>query len=210
MSEPEIIHNPVTGETLFVLESTPEIFRFAYRLGPGGAVSAAHYHPSQQQKITVLAGRLHCRVGRAEREFGAGDSIVIPAGVAHDQWNPTATEVIAIEEHRPGHRIHAMFRVVFALARDGRTDRRGFPRPLVAAAFLAAFKDVARPAKLTLRVCLALLAPVSRLLGYGRLMDRYLREFETGPARGQRGPLPGPTAADRELWRNMQRLLAER
>jgi quercetin dioxygenase-like cupin family protein len=192
MKEQEIIHNPVTGETLYVLESTPEVFKIAFRLRPGGAVAAAHYHPSQEQKISVLAGELHCRVGRERIVIRAGETARIPPGTVHDQSNPTETEAVAIEELRPGARAHTMFRVLFALAWDGRTNSRGYPDLLIAAAFLEEFNDVVRPARSSERALFALLAPVSRLLGYGRVLERYLREFESGPARGNLGPVPPP------------------
>lgn len=204
MKPQEIIHNPVTGETLYVLESTPEVFKAAYRLRPGGAVAAAHYHPSHEQSITVLAGELHCRVGRERCVVRAGETLRIPPGTRHDQSNPGAEEVIAIEELRPGARFRTMFRVVFALAWDGRTNSRGYPDLMIGAAFLDEFKDVLRPARRRERILFALLAPVSRLLGHDRILARYLREFEAGPARGHLAAPPWREPADArreaEFW----------
>lgn len=181
----EVIHNPVTGETLLVMESSADVFKFAVHFRPGGATAAAHIHPTQWQTITVLSGELHCRTGRKRQVIRAGESVKIAPGAAHTQWNPTEHETIAVEELRPADRFHLFFRIVFALAWDGRTNAEGVPDPLIGAAFLAEFKDVLRPARLRHRIFFGLLAPVSRLLGYGEIIRGYIREFESSPARGQ-------------------------
>ena len=47
----EVITNPITGEVIRVLESTPDLFRFEFVLLPHGTVAGAHQHPYQQQTI---------------------------------------------------------------------------------------------------------------------------------------------------------------
>ena len=180
----EIIHNPITGETLYVLESTAETFKFEFRLRPGGVVAGEHIHPTQQQTITVLSGELHCQAGKNQYVIRADESVTIPPGMTHSQWNPTNTEVFAIKELRPAGRFHHMFRTVFALARNGRTNAKGVPRPLIGAAFMAEFKDVIRPARLRHRLIFGLLAPLCRLLGYRQIIRNYITEFELNAERG--------------------------
>lgn len=182
MNKEQII-NPITGETLHILESTNEVFKFQYQLEPHGAIASEHVHPAQQQTITVVAGELHCRVGDRQIVIRAGESVTIPAGVVHDQWNPTEKEVIAIEEYHPAGRIHQMFQTLFALARDGETDDKGVPYPLIGAAFVAEFADVIRPARLRHRLIFGWLGSISRLFGYGKIIRGYLNNFESSSQR---------------------------
>lgn len=178
-TDQEIIFNPVTGERLLVLESTAEVFRVGFSISPQSEIAGEHSHPFQKQKITVTAGELHCRINGINHVLHAGDSATIPAGARHFQSNPTDFEARAIEEFRPAGRSHNMFRVVFALAQDGKTNRQGVPYPLIGAAFVAEFKDTVRVSSLKLRLLFGLLAPISRLFGYRRTIRDYIERFET-------------------------------
>lgn len=173
----EVLRNPVTGETMKVLESNRNVFKVEYNLRQGGAAPTAHYHPWQEQIISVLAGELHCRVGKETVILRAGDSARVPPGVTHTQWNQAETEVVAVEEMRPALRTHNLFRVLFALARDGRTDSKGLPKPLIGAAFTSVFRDEGTPSSIGLRFLFGALRPLSRLLGYERLIREYLKKF---------------------------------
>jgi mannose-6-phosphate isomerase-like protein (cupin superfamily) len=115
----EVLTNPVTGETMRVLESNAEVFKIQYDLELGGAVPAVHFHPHQTQIISVIEGELHCQAGDRIVVLRPGESVEIPPRTIHTQWNPTETTAVAIEELRPALRTHNLFRVMFALARDG-------------------------------------------------------------------------------------------
>lgn len=174
----ETIHNPVTGETLYVLESTTEVFCIEYTIDPGSSIAAEHIHPFQEQTVYVIQGELGCRVNGVDSVLRVGDSAKIPAGTPHFQWNPTDTEARAIEEIRPAGRIHNLFRVAFTLAREGKTNRKGVPKPLIGAALVAEFRDVARPTAIGLRLLFDMLGPISYLLGYRRIIREYIAKFE--------------------------------
>lgn len=174
----ETIHNPVTGETLYVLESNEDVFRIEYAIDPQSSIAAEHIHPYQQQTIRVIEGKLGIRANGRESLLEVGDSLEILAGTAHFQFNPTDSETRAIEEHRPARRIHNFFRVLFALAREGRTDQKGVPTPLIGAAFAREFKDVVRPSSIGLRLLFGALGPVSEILGYRRVIRDYIQRFE--------------------------------
>ena len=174
----ETIHNPVTGETLYVLESTEECFRFEYEIEPGAEIAAEHVHPNLEQRIQVVEGSLGCRIDGVERTLQAGQYAIVPPGAAHFQWNPTNTPTRAIEEYRPAGDAHNFFRVAFALARDGHTNRKGVPKPLIGAALLSEFKGFVRPTSVYLRILFTVLGPVSRLLGYHETICGYLTRFE--------------------------------
>lgn len=171
---PEVISNPITGEVIKVLESTPEVFRMEFVLLPHGAVAASHAHPVQQT-IEARIGTLHTSVEGTRHVLQPGQAVTIAAGQTHAQWNPADTEVWAIEEYRPAGRMHDFFRVLFGMARDGLTDKKGVPRPLLASALFAEFRDSVLPGRRIDRILLAAIRPLARLAGSDRVIQAYLR-----------------------------------
>ena len=55
---------------------------------PGWPIASLHLHRADDEAWIVLEGRLGFRVGDAEREVGAGDSILVERGTPHSYWNP--------------------------------------------------------------------------------------------------------------------------
>jgi quercetin dioxygenase-like cupin family protein len=176
----QTLENPVTGEVLEVLESTPAVFKCQYSLRPHGEIAGSHFHPGKEQRVTVLSGEMHLRINGVEQVVRAGETAFVPAGASHFQWNPTDAELTAIEEIRPAGRIHEFFSVLFGLARDGKTDSQGRPSLLLAAALFSEFRDSIRQAEVGTRVLLDALAPIASVLGYRRQLEPYSR---SGPTR---------------------------
>jgi quercetin dioxygenase-like cupin family protein len=174
----EKIQNPITGETLYILESNENVFRIEYVIDPRGEIAAEHIHPAQEQTIHVIEGTLGCRINGLTRILTAGQSVVIPPGTPHSQWNPTDLHARAIEEIRPGGKAHSFFRVFFALARDGHTTAKSIPKPLIGAAFIDEFKDFVIVRSIGLRTMFRFVRPISRLLGYQKLVRQYIRDLE--------------------------------
>ena len=174
----EMIRNPVTGETLYVLESTSEVFRVEFAIEPGASMGEEHLHPNQQKSIRVTQGALGISSAGKNAVLQEGETVVVPPREPHFQWNPTRETAWAIEEIRPSGKAHAYFRVAFALARDGMTDSRGVPPPLIGAAMMDEFGSFARPTSTRLRVLFKLLNPISRFLGYGKLIREYIERTD--------------------------------
>jgi quercetin dioxygenase-like cupin family protein len=172
----EVLENPVTGESMRILESSPRTFRAQYSLRPHGEIPGEHFHPHKEQMISVLSGEMHLRVNGEHRIVRAGQTTVIPVGARHFQWNPCDSEAVVTEEIRPAGRIHDFFKVLFGLARDGKTDVNGYPSLVLSAALFAEFKDSIRPAPLGLRLVIGVLGPVALASGYRRQVERYLHE----------------------------------
>lgn len=170
----EILENPITGERMRILESTPERFKVHYSLRPHGEIAGEHFHPRMEQRVTVVSGEMHLRVAGEHCVLRAGESTTVPPGAHHFQWNPCDSEVIAIEEVYPPGRLHDFFSVLFRLARDGKTNSQGRPSLFMAAALFAEFKDSIRQAPIGMRLGLDALAPIASLLGYRRQIERYL------------------------------------
>jgi quercetin dioxygenase-like cupin family protein len=172
----EILTNPVTGESLQILESTPRAFKIQYSLRPHGQIPGEHLHPGKEQRVTILSGEMHLRINGEHRVVRAGESATVPAGAPHFQWNPCDSEVVAIEEVCPAGRLHEFFFVLFRLAQAGKTDSQGRPSLLLAAVLFSEFRDSIRQAAFGPRLLLDALAPVAVALGYRRQLDPYLEE----------------------------------
>jgi quercetin dioxygenase-like cupin family protein len=170
----ETLDNPVTGESMRILESSPQAFRAQYSLRPHGEIPGEHFHPHKEQTISVLSGEMHLRVDGEHRILRAGQTTTLPPGARHFQWNPSDDEAIVIEEIRPAGRIHDFFKVLFGLARDGRTDANGYPPIVLGAAVFAEFKDSIRPGPLGLRLLIGVLGPIASAFGYRGELQKYL------------------------------------
>lgn len=136
----DTVENPVTGERFtFVLtgrETDGELLRIDFSMRAGGFVPARHIHPRQEERFTIVAGRL--RFWRDGRTFDAadGDVVAVPPGAAHRLWNPTGAEARVVIEFRPAGRQERALEVLCALGRAGGLTRRGIPRNPLRAAVL--------------------------------------------------------------------------
>jgi quercetin dioxygenase-like cupin family protein len=182
----ETIENPVTRERLVFLmtaqETNGELLRVEHVFAPGGSVPAAHLHPHQVERFEVLSGSPCFRIGDEERTARPGDVVAVAAGTPHTWWNAGDDETRVLIEFRPALRTEEIFEILFALGRDGRLNRRSVPNPFLGAVIAREFEQEAgvAPTKeilLTrlppplLRLVIAVLAPLGRLLGYGRLLQ---------------------------------------
>ena len=169
----QTIENPVTGERVVFRTTSADTKGEAVVIDvfvePDGFV-AAHVHPRQEERFRVLAGTLALRVGREEVVARPGDRVVVPAGTAHRFWNAGDERAHFVCEVRPALRFESLLETMFALAADGKTNRKGMPNPFRLAVIAQAHFDTVRlpfPPAWTQRFGLALGAPLGRLLGYG-------------------------------------------
>src|SRR4051794_38814883 len=75
------------GERLTVVSHTPECLRVEGEWAPGGPAPLPHLHPHQDERFTVLEGRLDVEIGGARRVLCAGDVLDIPRGTSHRMHN---------------------------------------------------------------------------------------------------------------------------
>ena len=167
------ISNPVTGEHL-VFHRTAGMTNGEYVLieatvQPDGFVAAGHVHPLQSERFEVLSGTLGLRIGRRTLIAGAGDTATVPPGTAHRFWNAGPGEVRFLCEVRPALAFEQLLETMFALAEDGKTNKKGMPNALRLAVIAKAHFDVVRlpyvPAALQ-RVGLVAGAALGRAFGY--------------------------------------------
>jgi quercetin dioxygenase-like cupin family protein len=169
----ELYENPVTGERVVVRvpprQSNGHLLVADLDVRSGGSVAGAHAHPVASETFTVVRGVLGVRHGGRELRAGPGARLRVPAGVVHEVWNAGAEEARVVVEVQPGERWAQLIRQRFLLAQDGRTDARGRPRPLQAAALGWELDDVVRfatfPRPLR-RLLVAALYPLARATGH--------------------------------------------
>ena len=123
--------NPATGEwityTALAADSDGQLVRFTWRSVPGGVITE-HIHPRQEERFTILAGEAHFTLNGAELVAGAGETVVVPAGVPHSEGNPGPGEIEGVVELRPALRTKEWHEALAGLVADGKTTPRGAPR----------------------------------------------------------------------------------
>ena len=169
----QTLRNEVTGETLVFRTTAAEtdgasVVVEAF-VEPDGAVAAAHVHPRQEERFEVLAGELEFRVGSETLVARAGDRILVPAGTPHRFENVGAETAHFVCEVSPALGFEQLIETMFALAADGKVNRRGLPNPLRLAVIARHhFEDVRLPfpPAWLQRLGLAMGSPLGRLLGF--------------------------------------------
>lgn len=184
MPEERTIHNPVTGERWTALVRGTDTGGTHVKgrglLPPGTRPPGIHRHPHQDERVTVLSGRVCVRVGKETRECGPGDSVFLPRGVWHDFWVVGDEPAETIGEAEPALGIEMILVTLAGLAREGKTDKRGRPRLLQGAVLGTFFGEVAEfrtPPPAVQRLVLPPLAALGRRRG---LRPYYDRHFEAG------------------------------
>jgi len=174
----DTIHNPVTGERITFLATSADTDGEAVVIEtvvqPKGCVAAAHVHPSQTERFAVVSGRLGVKAGGKKHTLDAGQFVTVEPGTAHRFWNAGEEPVRFVCEVRPALQFESLIETMFALAADGKTNRKGMPNPFRLAVIANHHFDTVRlplvPAALQ-KASLACGAPLGRLLGYAPVYE---------------------------------------
>ncbi len=170
----DVIENPITGERIVFRKTSHDTGGQAVVIEtivqPNGFVAAAHVHPAQEERFEVLCGSVGFRIGRKKTVVGPGARLTVPSGTPHRFWNAGDEVAHFVCEVRPALQFESLLETMFALAADGKTNRKGMPHPLRLAVIANAHFDTVRlpfPPAILQRIALAIGAPVGRLCGYG-------------------------------------------
>lgn len=182
----QLIANPITGERITFVETVHDTtgtrMRFDCRVSPGGARLPAHVHRASAEHFAVLSGTLGVMLGGRTDLLRAGQSIVLPAMIAHQWWNAGDGDVHFLVTVTPPHNIETVLEVICAMAQTGRLNRRCMPKCPLELAHLALFSEcylAGIPISLQ-RGALTLLAGLGALLGYRPDLAAY-RHIEKSP-----------------------------
>jgi len=172
--------NAATGEriefTATAGESAEDVLRFNWRSMPGGAITE-HIHPRQEERFIIKAGEARFTLNGQERVVGAGQTLVVAAGVRHAQRNAGSVAVEGVVELRPALQSKQMHEAFAGLVADGRTTPRGAPKnPLQLGATFWHFRHESRATSPPIWVQNLVLPPLSalaRVFGVRPLYDRW-------------------------------------
>ena len=71
-----------------------------------GVTSEAHRHPNCTETVHLLSGSIEQRRGSDWLTLGAGDTILVPAGVPHQTHNSGADPAVMIIAYSSGTRVY--------------------------------------------------------------------------------------------------------
>ncbi len=119
MTSTDELHDHRTGQHLTFQPSAPcddgSRLDVEVRLDPGGRVPT-HAHLRQDERLTLIAGSIHVRIGQLERTLQPGDAIDVPRRVRHTVRNAGDTEAHFLLQVRPARRMQAALRALFAIS----------------------------------------------------------------------------------------------
>ena len=144
-------------------------------VAPGGGV-ASHVHPYQTEEFEVLSGSVEFRRNGEKVVAHERDSVTIEPGTIHRFKNVGAYEARFTTKVSPALEFESFLETMFALAADGKTNKKGLPNPFQLAVIAKHhFDDVRLPFPPRSRRRLSRPAPRSVDWSATRLSTRPLR-----------------------------------
>jgi quercetin dioxygenase-like cupin family protein len=160
-----VIHNPVSGERIVIRTSAAEtngqLLVFDLTLPPGGHVPARHAHPIQEERFTVLEGRMRFSFAGKTRVVKPGERVVVPKGEAHWFGNPGPEPSLARVEVRPALRTQEFFEANETIAQAGHFLGTRLPRLSDLAAVLLEYEREVSVPNVPASVVRRVLAPLA-------------------------------------------------
>jgi len=139
------------------------VLAFDLFLPPGGHVPAGHVHPVQEERFTVVAGRMRFRLGRRTILASPGDTVRIPPGTPHWFGNAGADVALTRVEVRPALRMEELLHWTGRLGADGHLLGTHIPRLSDLALVLLEFQRELAVPNVPAFLVRALMAPVAWL-----------------------------------------------
>lgn len=109
-------------------ESKGELMRAELTISPSVYRMQMHYHPVQEETISVITGELNLICNGREIVLFAGESYTVPPNASHKYWNGSGAETTAIIELRPALKSEFYLETIYALNVKGKTNSKtGLP-----------------------------------------------------------------------------------
>lgn len=167
-----VIENPISGERIVIRESGwqtgGKLLAFDLFLPPGGHVPAGHVHPIQEERFTVVAGRMRFRLGRRTIHAGPGETVLVAPGTPHWFGNDGGEVAHLRVEVRPALRMEEFFEKTEAMGRAGNFLGSRLPRLSDLVVLLVEFQQEVAVPHAPAFLVKALLAPLAWLGRRGR------------------------------------------
>lgn len=154
----EYIINPLFKDTVTFLTTASETngvySECEVTLMPGGG-NPPHIHHRFVETFKAIQGQLGLKTLILE----PGDSFPVPIGTVHNFFNPGHERILFKIRFEPGFEgFNQMLRILYGLARDGKTNKKGIPNSLAAIAIAGELGDTQLPG------LWKLVAPLLRLI----------------------------------------------
>lgn len=170
---PTAIFNPLSGQRMIFRKTGKEtkgsLLEIESFNPPSVDKEPVHIHPLQESSAEVLSGKLHFNVNGKTFAVGPGEKIVIPPGAPHSFWNEGPEEAHSIQHFSPALTIETFFRTYFALARDGKINKKGTANPFLMARVLLYHQNdirLTKPPWAVQKLAYSAISPIGSLLGY--------------------------------------------
>lgn len=174
-----IIENPLSGERIVIVTDADEtggtLLAWELFLAPGGRVPSSHAHPEQEERFTVVQGRMRFRVGGRSTVVGPGETVVVPPGTVHSFANAGPSRVHVRVQTRPALDMRSLLETAAAMARGQQAAGRRLPRPLDLLLFVRDFEREVRVPYVPAALVRLVTHPLARLARWRGLDASYLR-----------------------------------
>ena len=118
-----------------------------------------HYHNSFSEKSEATESDLYLQVGKEKKILKPGDAITVPKGTHHKFYNVSDDLVKFNITFQPGWvGMENFINIIYSLAQDGLTDKKGKPKSFAHLASILVMSDSNAPRMLSL------LSPVIRMV----------------------------------------------
>ena len=181
---PAVIVNPISGERITIHANAADpagtsVLDWELVLAPGGRVPSRHAQPEQQERFTVLEGRMRFRVGRRRIIAGPDQTVTVPPGTVHHFANAGGQPARVSVRTSPALSMRELLETAAAMATEQHAAARRLPRPLDLALFMRDFEREVRAPYLPAALVGAVVRPLAWLARrsgsgarYRRLRDR--------------------------------------
>ena len=182
---PPVIINPLSGEriTIQVAGTGKSVLDWELVLAPGGRVPGSHAHPEQEERFTVLEGRMRFRVGARRITAGPGQTVTVPPGTVHHFANASDQPATVAVQTTPALGMQALLETAAALAQEQHAAARRLPSPVALALFMRDFQREVRAPYLPSALVRAVIRPAAWLACRRGLDARYRRLRAPGDPR---------------------------
>ena len=182
----QTIENPISGEritfTQTAADTRGDLLAFDMTLSVDGHVPGAHVHPEQEERFEIVSGTMKFRMNGKKIVAGPGDVVTVPAGARHKFANGGDEPVEVRVEVRPAMKMEDLLENTVALAKEGKTNRKGMPKPVHLALFVREYEREVRapfPPPAVVKALMAPLAAIGRARGHA---ERYAPAATPAPA----------------------------